>query len=213
MPEIKAMVKEAVTLWEVTHIESKASQSVDAKKNEKNGKVKVSNERLDESSKESYKFDVFVPVLSETKNRMYDELGFPTSKYVTPICDSAGNALQQKEEMEALSYIFNDSEMTVVRNPPSQVGDPTAMYLIRVGCSTMSPTTKRASDWIAHAAVDVDTIFNKWCGNLKLIFDLTGKYPSEDCPIIELVWGDLSLADFSVEIELALLSCMVRIQK
>ena len=106
-------------------------------------------------------------------------------------CTSESNASEQRDEIEALTAIYTNTEIQIVRPPPLNSN-------MSSGCISIMLTAP------SHAAVrEIPTAQNKtitqrWQGELRLLIDFPPGYPEDpgSDPRIDIDVGNLSMMEF-----------------
>ena len=109
-------------------------------------------------------------------------------------CSSDANVCEQQDEMEAISAIYSEQEIRIIRPAPASTSFPSACFSIVL----MSPSA------------DLQGIPLSWEGQISLTLDFPSDYPNGDAPLrptIEL--GALSMMDFPIAYKKSLQSAIV----
>ena len=106
-------------------------------------------------------------------------------------CTSESNASEQRDEIEALTAIYTNTEIQIVRPPPLNSN-------MSSGCiSIMLTAPPHAADREIPTAQN-KTINQRWQGELRLLIDFPPGYPEDpgSDPIIDIDVGNLSMMEF-----------------
>ena len=127
-------------------------------------------------------------------------------------CTSESNASEQRDEIEALTAIYSESEIKLVRSPPESINMPSACISITLTApiQTHNPEIYHTTD---TAVSQIQP--HRWQGELRLLIDFPPNYPedSEADPRIDVEVGSLSMMEFPSGFRKALQNNVVRNRK
>lgn len=110
-------------------------------------------------------------------------------------CSSDANVAEQQDEMEAISAIYSEQEIRIIRPAPMSTSYPSACFTIV----------------LTSASADLQGIPLCWEGQISLTLDFPPDYPNGDNPLrptVEL--GALSMMDFPIAYKKSLQAAIVR---
>ena len=111
-------------------------------------------------------------------------------------CSSDANVSEQQDEMEAISAIYSEQEIHIIRPAPISTAFPSACFSIV----------------LTSLSADLQGIPLSWEGQISLTLDFPSDYPNGDSPLrptIEL--GTLSMMDFPIAYKKSLQSAIVSV--
>lgn len=111
-------------------------------------------------------------------------------------CSSDGNVAEQQEEIEAITAIYPEKDVLIIRPAPTDISMPSASFSIQLipkdGNSELIPP--------------------KWIGEISLLIDFPPGYPldPDSSPKITVDVGNLSMMDFPSSFKKSLTLTVVR---
>ena len=126
----------------------------------------------------------------------------PEKAIVLLNCTSESNASEQRDEIEALTSIYSDTEINITRPAPLDTTMPSACISVTLTVPSQSTQNR---DQLAISS-------NKWQGELRLILDLPPGYPEDpgSDPRINVEVGKLSMMEFPSGLKSAIERTVVR---
>jgi RWD domain len=118
------------------------------------------------------------------------------TKAALKMCTSDSNAAEQQEEVEAITAIYPEEDIRLIRPAPLNISMPSACFSIQ----------------LIPKSGNVELIPPRWIGEISLLIEFPPGYPSDadSDPVITVEVGTLSMMDFPGSYKKALALTVVR---
>lgn len=118
------------------------------------------------------------------------------TKAALKMCTSDSNAAEQQEEVEAITAIYPEEDIRIIRPPPYNISMPSACFSIQ----------------LIPKSGNIELIPPRWIGEISLLIEFPPGYPADanSDPVITVEVGTLSMMDFPGSYKKALALTVVR---